>query len=352
MGERVLIKGNEALAEAAVRAGCRYFFGYPITPQSEILEYMAKRMPEVGGTFLQAESEVAAINMVFGAASTGARAMTSSSGPGISLMQEGLSYLAASEVPCVVINIMRGTPGLGGIGPSQQDYFQATKGGGHGDYKNIVLGPGSVQEAVNCVGLAFELAFRYRNPVVILGDGVLGQMMEPVIFPEMNDSHPLPHWAVGNRAKNGQRVIHSSYLSNEDMEQQVLKLFKKYEVIEKKEVRYEKYFCEDAKLLVAAYGTTARIAKQAVELLREKGIPAGLVRPITLWPFPYCAFNELLNIEAVLSIEMSMGQMFEDVKLAADGRVPVYHYGRTGGMIPSSKEIVEKTLEIWAGREI
>jgi len=343
---KTLMKGNEALAEAAVRAGCRFFFGYPITPQSEIPEYMARRMPEVGGTFIQAESEVAAINMAYGAASAGKRVMVTSSSPGISLMQEGLSYLAASELPCVVVNIMRGTPGLGGIGPSQQDYFQAVKGGGHGDYRNIVLGPSTVQEMVDCVELAFDLAFKYRNPVCILGDGILGQMMEPVLFPEMYASLGDPDWAVGNFTAKGKRVIHSCYLNNEDLEKLVHKLFDKYETVSAQEVRFSDFQCRDASIVFAAFGTSARIAKQAVQVLRQKDIPAGLLQPLTLWPFPYRAFKEMQNLRAVIVVEMNMGQMVEDVRLALDSAAPVYKYGRTGGMVPSAKALVEMAEKI------
>jgi len=340
MKPRFLMKGNEAIAEAAVRAGCRHFFGYPITPQNEIPEYMAKRLPTVGGVFLQAESEIAAINMVYGVAATGKRAMTSSSSPGISLMQEGISYLAASELPCLIVNIVRGTPGLGGIGPAQADYLQATKGGGHGDYKTIVLAPSTVQEAVEHVGLAFDLAFKYRNPVIILGDGILGQMMEPVILPPEKKAETMePEWAVTGTKDHSQRVVHSCYLSNESVEKLVHKLFAKYALIEKAEKRYETYLIEDAEIGLVAFGTMARIAKSAVMFLREMGIKAGLIRPITLWPFPEQPFRKYTP-KLFFCVEMNMGQMLEDVKLAVGDQTPVFFYGRTGGIVPSTNEII------------
>ncbi len=347
MTDKLLMKGNEAVAEAAVRAGCRFFYGYPITPQSEIPEYMAKRMPQVEGTFLQAESEVAAINMIYGAAATGERAMTSSSSPGISLMQEGISYLAASELPCLIVNIVRGTPGLGGIGPAQADYFQATKGGGHGDYKTIVLAPGSVQEMADHVALAFDLAFKYRNPALILGDGILGQMMEPVTFPKLCDKVPAPEWAVRGKSCGEKKVIHSCYLANDDVENLVHHLFAKYDAIEKNEKRWEAYQLEDAEYVITAFGTTARIVKTAIERLRQEGIKVGLIRPITLWPFPEEPFVTMRSkVKSFLCVEMSMGQMVEDVERVVGIEVPVHFYGRTGGNVPEIDKIVEKVKQM------
>jgi len=348
---KVLMKGNEAIAEAAIQAGCKYFFGYPITPQNEIPAYMAKKLPKIGGVFLQAESEVSAINMVYGAAGAGARVMTSSSSPGISLKQEGISYIAGAELPCVIVNIVRGGPGLGGIQPAQSDYFQAVKGGGHGDYHLVVYAPATLQEAVSLTMEAFDVADQYRNPVMILGDGMLGQMMEPVEFvPPKKRDLPEKTWAStgcdGSRPRN---IINSLYIDPQELEQVVKRIFDKYEDIKKNEVKYECYNIEDADIVVAAYGTTSRIVKSVIEMADKKGIKVGLIRPITLWPFPYNIFNEHAskdNVKAFLAVEMSMGQMIEDVQIGVNGKKPVYFKGRTGGMVPTPIEILEKIEEI------
>ena len=351
MAEKVLMKGNEAIAEAAIEAGCRHYFGYPITPQTEVAAYMSKRMPKIGGTFLQAESEVAAINMVYGVAGTGKRVMTSSSSPGISLKSEGISYIAGSDLPAVIVNIQRGGPGLGGIQPSQADYFQATKGGGHGDYRLIVLAPNSVQEIVSLTFDAFDLADLYRMPVMILGDGMLGQMMEPVEFPEHSDRVlPEKTWATdttqGKRKKN---IINSLYIKPDVLEKIVLERYERYAEVEAKEARAETYLADDADIIITAYGATSRISRNAVDALRASGIKAGLLRPITLWPFPKAEYQRLAKTaKAFLTVEMSMGQMVEDVKLAIDCSRPVYFCGRTGGMIPTPGEIEAKAREIAA----
>lgn len=348
---KVLMKGNEAVAEAAVLGGCRYFFGYPITPQNEIPEYLAKRLPEVGGTFLQAESEISAINMVFGAAGSGARVMTSSSGPGISLKQEGISYIAGAELPCVIVNMVRGGPGLGNIGPAQSDYFQATKGGGHGDYRLIVLGPASVQELVDLTIEAFEMADRYRNPVMILGDGILGQMMEPVEFKVKEImSGPEKPWATTGAKGRTRNLITSLYIVPEDLEEHCRKLKEKYDGIAAVERRHESYFAEDAEIVLAAYGTTARICKAVVDQAREEGIRAGLIRPVSLWPFPdepYFKAADYAN--TFLAVEMSNGQMVEDVRLSVNGKKPVHFLGRTGGIVPTKAEIYAEVKKIAAG---
>jgi len=338
------MKGNEAFAEAAVQAGCKYFFGYPITPQNEIPEYMSKRLPEVGGVYLQAESEVAGINMIFGAAGTGFRTLISSSSPGISLMSEGISYIAAAELPCVIINVMRGGPGLGGILPAQSDYFQATKGGGHGDYRLLVLAPGSLQEATEFIMMAFDLTEFYRNPVMILTDGFMGQMMEAVEFKKVKLGYDIPdvkEWAVGYMAQRGKRTLLKSLsLDPEVLEQHNQKLQKKYRLMEEKDVRFESANVDDAEIVIAAYGTTARIAKSAVKKLRDQGIKAGIIRPQSLYPFPYKPFSELPeSVKHVLVVEMSCGQMVEDVELGVSRKVPVSFYGRCGGMAPSVEEI-------------
>ncbi|MDQ7844583.1 MAG: 3-methyl-2-oxobutanoate dehydrogenase subunit VorB [Armatimonadota bacterium] len=339
--ERVLMKGNEAIAEAAIRAGVRAYFGYPITPQSEIAEYMARELPRRGGVFLQAESEVAAINMVYGAAGAGARVMTSTSSPGISLMQEGLSYLVGSELPCVIINVMRGGPGLGNIAPSQADYFQATKSAGHGDGRNLVLAPATIQEAADLTALAFELADRYRNPVMVLTDGITGQMMEPVTF--RADTPPArepPPWATTGAGEGPVRLINSIYLEPEALEHHNRRLVEKYRRMQS-EVRYEAYRMEDATVAVAAYGLVARIARTAVDRARARGLRVGLLRPITVYPFPSAAFAEAAGrVAAILTVEMSAGQMVEDVRLAVAGRTPVRFYGRLGGAIPTPPELV------------
>ncbi len=355
MSEIRIMKGNEALAEAAIRAGCQGYFGYPITPQSEVLEYLADQGRERGMIVLQAESEVASINMIYGAAGAGARVMTSSSSPGISLMQEGLSYIACAELPCLVVNVNRGGPGLGTIQPSQGDYFQATKGGGHGDYRLIVLAPSSVQEMADFVYLAFDLADRYRNPAMILADGALGQMMERVQFPDYDAAaHRIPKpWATtGKPTTRNANVITSLHIQPEKMEVINLNLQKKYRVIAEKEVRFEAVQTEDADILVVAYGLVARVAHKAVQLARESGLRAGLLRPITLFPFPYEPIAHLAEqVSSVLVSEMNAGQMVEDVRLGVEGRVPVKFLGRMGGIIPSPEEIAG-ALQAMAGNKI
>lgn len=347
------MKGNEALGAAAIKAGCRYFFGYPITPQNEVPEFMSRELPKVGGVFVQAESEVAAINMVYGAAGTGARVMTSSSSPGIALKQEGISYIAGAELPCVIVNISRGGPGLGSIQPSQCDYFQSTRGGGNGDYRLLVYAPASIQEMVDLVGEAFDAADYYRNPVMVVGDGMIGQMMEPVEFREPTTKRELPNkdWATtGTNESRKPNIINSLYLAAEELEKHNIKLDKKYKVMEANEVRYETYKMEDAEVVMVAYGTTARIAKNAIDTLEKEGIKVGLIRPITLWPFPYKAFKEVpATTKALLSVEMSMGQMVDDIKIGIEGRLPVEFYGRSGGMIPTPEAIVDKVKDILGG---
>lgn len=349
MAEKVLMKGNEAIGEAAVIAGCRYYFGYPITPQSELIEYMAKRLPQVNGVFLQAESEVAAINMVYGAAGAGARVMTSSSSPGVSLKQEGISYIAAGELPCVIVNIMRGGPGLGGIQPGQADYFQATKGGGHGDYHCIVVAPNSVQEMAELTVLAFNLADQYRNPVMLLGDGALGQMMEPVDFhnlPVIPVEKPWATTGMGERDKPN--IIDTLRLNPETLEAVNDALQKKYALLQEQEVRWEETFTEDAELVLVAYGISSRVAYSAMEMARAQGYKVGLFRPITLWPFPKAALLKAVDkAAAVLTIELSAGQMVEDVSLAIRCSRPVHFYGRTGGMMMSPQDVYQKIVEIF-----
>ena len=351
---RTLMKGNEAIAAAAINAGCRFFFGYPITPQNEIPEYMSRELPKVGGVYVQAESEVAAINMVYGAAGAGARVLTSSSSPGISLMQEGISYLAGAELPCVLVNIMRAGPGLGGVQPSQADYFQATKGGGHGDYHVLVLAPANLQEAADLTQLAFDLADRYRNPVMVLADGMIGQLMEPVELSPYVPAADLPpkDWATTGTAASGgrRRVINSLYLYPDQLEQHVRALFAKYAAMERAEVRYELHQCDDADVVIVAYGTTSRIARSAIEKCRRLGLRAGLLRPITLYPFPFAAFEQVIaRPQGFLVVEMSMGQMLDDVKIAVAGRKPVAFYGRTGGIVPTPEEIVKQVRALLGG---
>lgn len=355
MGKKVLMKGNEAIGEAAIQAGCQCFFGYPITPQTEVAAYLSKKMPKINRVFLQAESEIAAINMVYGAAGAGIRAMTSSSSPGISLKQEGISYIAGSELPCVIVNIVRGGPGLGGIQPAQSDYFQATKGGGHGDYNLIVYAPASVQEMVDLVEDAFDTADKYRNPVMVMGDGMLGQMMEPVEFKE-RPKVELPSkedWAApGLRGRKKHNVINSLFLKPEELELHNEKLQAKYAEITKNEVRYEMYNCAgDMDLVMVAYGTTSRICKNAVKMLEKEGIKVGLIRPITLWPFPKEAFEKVINKTkyGFVSVELSVGQMVEDVALAVNGRKPVHFFGRSGGMVPTPAEVAQKMKAIVGG---
>ncbi len=343
------MKGNEALAEAAIRAGCHHFFGYPITPQTELAAYMAKRMPKVNGTYLQAESEIAAINMVLGASAAGIRAMTSSSSPGVSLKGEGISYMAGSDLPALIINVQRGGPGLGGIQPSQSDYWQATKAGGHGDYQVLVFAPSTVQEMVDLVSDAFDLADKYRMPSMILADGMLGQMMEPVTLPEEGAKAPAekPWAACGHGGRREHNVINSLYLTPDKLESLVLERYKRYETVKEKEQRAEEYLVDDAELVVVAYGASARVARSAVNKAREQGKKVGLIRPITLWPFPVDVMKKAAShVKQMLAVEMSMGQMVDDVKLAIDCRVPVHFYGRTGGMIPTPAEVLEKIGEI------
>ena len=336
MSEKVLMKGNEAIAEAAIIAGCRHYFGYPITPQTEIAAYMAKRMPKVGGTFLQAESEIAAINMVYGVSSTGKRVMTSSSSPGISLKQEGISYPAGCDLPALIVNAQRGGPGLGGIQPSQSDYFQATKGGGHGDYHLIVLAPYSVQEMAELTIKGFDLADKYRIPTMILCDGTTGQMMEPVTFDFAVKQPPEKPWAVtGTKMEREHNIINSLYLQADKLEQKNFERFEKYKVIEENEVMYQEYMTEDADIIIAATGIASRIALSSVEKAREKGIKAGMIRPITLWPFPKAAFAKAAeHCQQIIALELNMGQMIEDIKLATEFKVPVTPYNRTGGILP------------------
>ncbi|NMD43950.1 MAG: 3-methyl-2-oxobutanoate dehydrogenase subunit VorB [Clostridiales bacterium] len=350
-----LMKGSEAIAESAIRAGCRYFFGYPITPQTEIPEYMSARMPEVGGTFLQAESEIGAINMVYGAAGTGARVLTSSSSPGVSLKQEGISYIAASEIPCVIINIMRGGPGLGSIQAGQADYFQSTKGGGHGDYRLIVLAPASVQESVDLMSKAFELAEEYRNPVLIAADGMICQMMEPVELPEMQDfkiDYKEKPWAVSGEpeSENHKRaIVNSLYITVEELDELNERLQANYRKIEENVVMYETYNLENAEIVLTAFGTVARICKASIDELKEEGINIGLFRPITIWPFPYEELYKVATapgVKAVLDVELNAGQMLEDVKLAVRGDQKVDFYGRYGSHMPSSEEITEKIRQM------
>ena len=340
------VKGNEAILQGAILAGCRVFFGYPITPSSEIAESAASLMPKIGGVFLQSESEIGAINMVYGASGAGARVMTTSSSPGISLMQEGLSYIASAELPCLVANINRGGPGLGTIQPSQGDYFQATKGGGHGDYHVIVLAPSSVQEMADFVFDGFDLADTYRNPAMILADGALGQMMEKVEFREYDPAEHVPPkpWAtVGKPPTRERNIITSLQLASEDMEKVNLKLQEKYRTIEAREIRCETIMTEDAEVLLVAYGLSARIAQKAMQMARAEGIRAGLLRPITLWPYPYAAVRSLAEqVSGMLVVEMNAGQMVEDVRLGVEGRVPVSFYGRMGGIIPSPEEVLRE----------
>ncbi|MBO5102305.1 MAG: 3-methyl-2-oxobutanoate dehydrogenase subunit VorB, partial [Clostridia bacterium] len=336
MAERILMKGNEAIAEAAIRAGCRHYFGYPITPQTEIAAYMAKRMPKIGGVFLQAESEIASINMVYGAAAAGMRVMTSSSSPGISLKQEGLSYIAGSDVPALVVNVQRGGPGLGGIQPSQSDYFQATKGGGHGDYRTIVLAPASVQEMASLTIKGFDLADKYLMTAMILADGTIGQMMEPITFEDAEIKTYDKPWALtGTEGKRKHNIVNSLYLKPDELEKKNFERFEKYAEIEKSEAMWEDYMMEDAEICVVAFGIASRVAKNAVAAARSEGIKVGLIRPITLWPFPNKAFEAAENVKAFISVELSMGQMIEDVRLATGCRKPVTLCNRTGGMIPS-----------------
>lgn len=345
MSEVRFMKGNEALAEAAIRAGLQGYFGYPITPQSEVVEYLAIEEPKHKYILLQAESEVAAVNMLYGAAAAGARVMTTTSSPGFSLMQEGISYIACAQLPCVFANIVRGGPGLGTIQPSQGDYFQAVKGGGHGDYRLIVLAPNSVQEMVDHVFLAFELADKYNTPAMLLSDGAIGQMMEKVILPKSILYKPKKPWATTGKTANRERnIITSLYIQSEVMEKINQQLQKKYKEIKENEVRFEEYQLDDAEIIIVAFGLCSRISKKVVDLGRETGLKLGLFRPITLWPFPAKPLNELAKKKQVkyfLSIEMNAGQMVEDVRLSILGKKPVYFYGRTGGILPTTDEILD-----------
>ncbi len=355
MQERVLMKGNEALAEAAIIAGCKLFFGYPITPQTEVAAYMSKRMPKVGGVYLQAESEVAAINMVLGAAATGERVLTSSSSPGISLKSEGISYLAGSDLPCVIINIQRGGPGLGGIQPSQADYNQATKATGHGDFKILVFAPSTVQEMVDLMQKAFDMSDKYRMPAMILADGMLGQMMEPVELRKIKTYDELPQkdWALtGHEHNRKHNIVNSLYIQAQELEDMVKLRYERYEQIEKDEQLAENYRTEDAELTIVAYGASARVAASAVNIARAEGIKVGLIRPITLWPFPKKTISEAIKTtDHLLVVEMSMGQMVDDVKLVVNGQKPVHFYGRTGGIIPTPAEVVSKIKQILGGEK-
>jgi len=353
--EEILISGNEAIGEGAIQAGCFFYAGYPITPQNELTAYMAKRMPEEKRIFIQAESEISAINMVLGASAAGFRAMTSSSSPGISLKQEGISYLAGCELPAVIVNIMRAGPGLGNIFPAQSDYFQATKGGGHGDYHLIVLAPSSIQEAFDFMFLAFDLADRYRNPAMILGDGMLGQMMEPLVvhrqkFIGQSKKLQIKPWALTGCKNREPNIIRSLYLDQRKMEESNLLLQKKYKKIKEREMRWEELFLEDAKIILVAYGTMARIVKGVIRRLRqEKKEKVGLIRPISLWPFPEKVFQRLTKKNkrlAFLVLEMSYGQMLEDVKLAVEGKAKVEFFGRAAGGIPTEKEIIGKIKDL------
>lgn len=345
--KREIWKGSEAIAEAAIRAGCRGFFGYPITPQNEIPEYMSMRMPQVGGVFVQAESEVAAINMVYGASGSGIRAMTSSSSPGISLKQEGISYAAGAQLPAVIVNVMRGGPGLGSIQPSQADYFQATRGGGNGDYRTPVLAPSNLQEAVDLVQDAFDIADQYRTPVMVLADGLIGQMMEPIVWHDHKKRElPPKDWAASGRGdRDHNNFINSLLIDAPSCEKHNEELLRIYAEIEKNEVRWEEIMLDDAELVFTAYGTPARIAITVAENLRKKGIKAGVFRPITLWPFPYARLREIAeqpSVKVFLDVEMSAGQMVEDVRLAVGEQKPIKFYGRLGGMIPTVSEIEAK----------
>jgi len=351
MAEKVMVKGTEAIAEAALRAGCKLYYGYPITPQSELTEYMARRLPEIDGTFLQAESEVAAVNMIYGAACTGKRVMTSTSSPGFSLMQEGMSYIAGAELPSVFVNVVRGGPGLGDIQPAQCDYFQATKGGGHGDYKLVVYGPESLQEAVELTVKSFDVADKYRTPVLILADGMLGQMMEPVSFPEFVDEKTLPDhsdWAMtGTNMERDANRVTSFNIDPYGLEEMNHRYQARYKEIIKNEKMYEEYMLEDADVVIVAYGTIGRIAKSVAKMAREKGVKAGVFRPITLWPFPYeelAKYND--QAKMFFTVEMSAGQMIEDVRLSVNGKKPVEFYGRMGGVVPTPGEIFAKLMEL------
>ncbi len=349
---KVLMKGNEAIGAAAIKAGCKYFFGYPITPQNELPEYMSAELPKVGGVFVQAESEVAAINMIYGAAGTGARVMTSSSSPGMALKQEGITYCAGAELPCVIVNVMRGGPGLGGIQPAQSDYFQSTRGGGNGDYRLLVYAPASIQELVDHVSGAFAKAEKYRIPVLVVADGMIGQMMEAVEFKEIDESEKADlSWATtGTKGKRPKNVINSLFLDPQELENHNFRLAEKYKTIEENEVLAETFDIEDADVVCVAYGTTSRIVKNAITTCKANGLKVGMIRPITIWPFPMDEFKKINpNCKGILTVEMSMGQMVEDVKLANEGRLPVHFTGRVGGMVPTPESVVEAIEKIAGG---
>ena len=352
MAKKVLMKGNEAIAEAAIKSGCLHYFGYPITPQTEIAEYMAKRMPKVGGLCLQAESEVSAINMIMGAAASGSRCLTSSSSPGVSLKSEGISYIVGCDLPCVIVNVQRGGPGLGGIQPSQQDYYQATKANGHGDEQIIVLAPASVQEMAQLTSEAFDLADIYRMPAMILADGALGQMMEPVDF-ELTTSRELPEktWATnGTFGKRKKNIINSLFMNPNELEASIIARYKRYEELAEKETKYEEYKCDDADIVIVAYGITSRICKTAIAAARAKGIRVGLLRPITLYPYPKKPLLKLADsAKHFLVVELNMGQMVDDVKVATECKKPVTFFGRTGGVIPSPAEVLAEIEKIAGG---
>jgi len=349
---KILMKGNEAIAEAAIRAGCEAYFGYPITPQTEVLEYMSRRMPELDRAFVQAESELGAINMVYGAACTGTRVMTTTSSPGFSLMQEGISYIALSFVPCVIVNVMRGGPGLGNIQPAQGDYFQMTKGGGHGDYNLIVLAPSTVQEMVDLIAEAFDLADKYRQAVTVIADGMLGQIMEPVEFPEMQEpERPERPWALTGAKGRQKNIITSLFLGAENLERENIKLQKIITEIKANEVRYAEYMMDGAEIVVVAYGTAGRIVQTAVKQARAEGIPAGLFRPISMFPFPYDRLDEIADTARhILVVELSDGQMIEDVRLATRDRVPVSFFGKMGGVVPLPEDVLGEIKKVTGNR--
>lgn len=351
MDDRVLMKGNEAIAQAAILAGCKHFFGYPITPQTEVAAYMSKMLPKVGGVYLQAESEVASINMVLGAAAAGVRVMTSTSSPGVSLMSEGISYIAGSDVPCVIVNVQRGGPGLGGIQPSQADYYQATKSTGHGDFHLIVFAPSTIQEMVDLVSKAFDVGDKYRMPVMILSDGMLGQMMEPIVLPaETGATEEKPWAACGHQGKRGHNVVNSLYIDPNELDSLVRQRFEKYKVIQETEQMAEEYLVDDADIVIVAYGASSRVSRSAVDMARKQGVKVGLIRPITLWPFPVDAIKKAAGTaKKLLTVEMSMGQMVDDVKLACECKIPVEFYGRTGGLIPTPKEVYDKIMSMNGG---
>lgn len=348
MSEKVLMKGNEAMAEAAIMAGCKHYFGYPITPQTEVAAYMAKRLPKIdGGVFLQAESEIAAINMVIGVAATGKRVMTSSSSPGISLKSEGLSYLAGCDLPALIVNVQRGGPGLGGIQPSQSDYFQATKGGGHGDYHMLVLAPASIQEMVDLTAKGFELAEKYRMPAMILADGTMGQMMEPVSIEQKEIKVTEKPWALtGTKCERKPNIVNSLFLNADELEKYNFERYERYKKAEENEAMFEEYMMDDAEICIVAFGVAARVSQNAVDIARKEGIKVGMIRPITLWPFPKAVLLSAADkVNAFISVELNMGQMIEDIKLSIECKKPVLLCNRTGGMIPTTENVLDKIYE-------